>query len=350
MTESRPEGPGPAIREIAARGFTAGVDSYERSRPDYPAAAVEALVTRMDLRPGRTVLDLGAGTGKLTRLLVPSGAAVIAVEPLDAMRDRLESVAPSVTSLAGTAEAIPSPGRIGRRGTCAQAFHWFDAPRAFAELHRVLRGDGLLALIWNVRDESVGWVRAMGDIAEELVGGEPRHQLEPWLPEARRTALFEYLELTETPHAQELTPDGVIDRLRSISVVAAAAPELRADVEARVAELLRTDPVTAGLDVIRLPYSTRIHWLRRRPDPEGTNGGGAGRSPQSTRRNHGPGRGRLHEPPHHARRAPRPPQGGTARRNAAVGGSHDWETAQAEVGRIEVEIARIERAMDPPQV
>ena len=143
----------------------------------------------MDLRPGRTVLDLGAGTGKLTRLLLPSGATVIAVEPLDAMRDRLEAAVPDATSLDGTAEAIPLPDGWVDAVTCAQAFHWFDAPHAFEELHRVLRADGLLALLWNVRDESVTWVRAMGDIVDELVGGEPRHKLELWLPEARRTPL-----------------------------------------------------------------------------------------------------------------------------------------------------------------
>jgi SAM-dependent methyltransferase len=348
MTEPRPE---PAVSGTAARGFTAGVDAYERSRPDYPVAAVNALVARMDLRPGRTVLDLGAGTGKLTRLLVPSGATVVAVEPLEAMRARLEAAAPAVTSLSGTAEAIPLPDASVDAATCAQAFHWFEPQRAFAELHRVIRADGLLALIWNVRDESITWVRTMGDIVDELVGGEPRHKLEEWLPEARRTPLFEYLEVTETPHAQELTPDGVIDRLRSISVVAAAAPERRADVETRVAELLRTDPVTAGLDVIRLPYSTRIHWLRRRPHPEGTNGGGAGTIPADR---HG---GTMVQAEGGSTSLPTTREEllvlhkeARARRNAAVGGSHDWETAQAEVGRIEVEIARIERAMDPPQV
>jgi SAM-dependent methyltransferase len=348
MTDPRRE---PAISGTAARGFTAGVDAYERSRPDYPPAAVEALVSRMDLRPGRTVLDLGAGTGKLTRLLVPSGATVVAVEPVEAMRARLEAATPSATSLEGTAEAIPMPDASVDAVTCAQAFHWFDAPRAFAELYRVMRPDGLLALIWNVRDESITWVRAMGDIVDELVGGEPRHKLELWLPEARRTPLFEYLELTETPHAQDLTPDGVIDRLRSISVVAAAPPERRADVEARVADLIRTDTVTAGLDVIRLPYTTRIHWLRRRPDPAGTNASGAG-TIRADR--HG---GTMAQAEGGSTSLPTTREEllvlhkeARARRNAAVGGGHEWEAAQADVARIEVEIARIERAMDPPQV
>lgn len=256
--------PSLVVPATAATGFTLGADAYERARPDYPAAAVAQLVERLDLRPGRTVLDLGAGTGKLTRLLVPSGAHVIAVEPLDAMRARLEAVSPEVEALAGTAEAIPLPDASVDAVTVAQAFHWFDAPAALAELHRVLRPDGLLALAWNVRDERVAWVKAMGDIVDELIGGEPRHRMEDWLPEARRSAWFEYLEVTETPHAQRLTRDGVIDRLGSISVVAAAAPELRARTEARVRELLDADPVTAGRDVVELPYTTRVHWLRRR--------------------------------------------------------------------------------------
>lgn len=259
--------PSAAIPETAAKGFTLGADAYERSRPDYPAAAVAQLVERLDLRPGRTVLDLGAGTGKLTRLLVPSGADVIAVEPLAAMRAKLEAVAPTVRSLDGTAEAIPVPDGSVDAVTCAQAFHWFDAPVAFAELHRILRPGGLVALAWNVRDETVTWVRTMGDIVEELIGGEPRHQMERWLPEAEATPFFDYLELTTTPHAQRLTPDGVVDRLGSISVVAAASAEDRARTEARVRELLATDPVTAGRAEILLPYTTKLHWLRRIDEP-----------------------------------------------------------------------------------
>src|SRR4051812_14642008 len=127
------------IHDTAARGFTAGADAYERSRPDYPAAAVAEIVERLDLRPGRTIVDLGAGTGKLTRLLVPSGARIIAVEPLDAMRAKLAMTAPSADAIAGTAEAIPLPDGSVDGVTCGQAFHWFDARRAFAELHRVVR-------------------------------------------------------------------------------------------------------------------------------------------------------------------------------------------------------------------
>ena len=106
----------------ATRGF-ADADRYERGRPDYPAAAIATIVAELDLRAGRTVLDLAAGTGKLTRLLVPSGANVIAVEPIREMREKIEGV----VALAGRAERIPLTDGFVDAVTVGTAFHWFDA-------------------------------------------------------------------------------------------------------------------------------------------------------------------------------------------------------------------------------
>ena len=121
----------------ATRGFAAA-DVYERGRPDYPAAAIAKIVERLGLRPGRTVLDLAAGTGKLTRLLAPSGANVIAVEPVHEMRAELERRVPGIAALAGTAERIPLTDGYVDAVTVGQAFHWFDADKALREIHRVL--------------------------------------------------------------------------------------------------------------------------------------------------------------------------------------------------------------------
>src|SRR5581483_4114059 len=119
----------------AARGFGSAADAYERGRPDYPAAAIDFLVDRLELGPGRVVLDLAAGTGKLTRLLVPTGADVIAVEPIEEMRAKIEGA----RTLEGTAEAIPLPDSSFAAVTVAQAFHWCRAEEAVRDIRRVLR-------------------------------------------------------------------------------------------------------------------------------------------------------------------------------------------------------------------
>ncbi|MBV8217893.1 MAG: class I SAM-dependent methyltransferase, partial [Solirubrobacterales bacterium] len=131
-----------SVREEAARGFQQGADAYERGRPGYPPEAVDWLVSELDLGPGRTMLDVAAGTGKLTRELVATGATVIAVEPVPAMRAVLERVVPEARALDGTAETLPIDSGTVDAITAASAFHWFDAAAAAAEFRRVLRPGG----------------------------------------------------------------------------------------------------------------------------------------------------------------------------------------------------------------
>ena len=169
---------------------------------------------------------------------------------------------------------MPLPDAAVDAAVCAQAFHWFDAPSALEELHRVLRPHAWLVLIWNVRDETVPWVKAMGDMVATLQERIPRHQDEAWRPAVDESPWFEFVETTVFRHGQHLSPGGVLDRLASMSAVAAAAPEARDQLTAAVAALLRSDPDTAGRDEILLPYTTELHWLRRldavAPDLEGT--------------------------------------------------------------------------------
>ena len=154
------------INETAAIGFARSAEAYEEGRPGYPEAALEPL----RLTPGMTVLDLAAGTGKLTRVLAASGASVIAVEPVAEMRAALPE---SVTALDGTAESIPlDPGSVDLV-TVAQAFHWFDGPAALAEIHRVLSPGGRLALLWNRRGEDDPVNRAIDALIEPYRSGTP---------------------------------------------------------------------------------------------------------------------------------------------------------------------------------
>ena len=145
-----------AIHQAAAEGYTAKAEAYIRGRPEYPAAVQDWLRDDLALGAGKTVLDLGAGTGKFLPHLRATGAAVIAVEPVPAMRAQLTQRNPGIEAMAGTAEDIPLADGAVDAIVCAQAFHWFANPAALAEIHRVLKPGGALGLIWNVRDESVG--------------------------------------------------------------------------------------------------------------------------------------------------------------------------------------------------
>jgi SAM-dependent methyltransferase len=238
----------------ATRGFAAA-DRYERGRPDYPAAAVAKIVDLLGLRPGRTVLDLAAGTGKLTRLLVPSGANVIAVEPVREMRAELERRVRGVAALGGTAERIPLTDAYVDAVTVAQAFHWFDEGAALREIHRVLRPGGGLALIWNARDERNPLQAALSEIIDPLEGETPNRTRRSWKTMLAETTLFERCERRLFEHVQETDEQGVVDRVTSISFIASSPQSVRDEVEARVRAAVR--------DVgppIRLPYMTEVYF------------------------------------------------------------------------------------------
>ena len=234
------------------RGF-ADADRYERGRPDYPAAAIATIVSELGLRPGRTVLDLAAGTGKLTRLLVPSGANVIAVEPMREMREKLEGV----VALAGRAEKIPLTDSFVDAVTVGTAFHWFDVDAALAEIDRVLRPDGGVALIWNTRDERSSLHRALTEIINPLGGDTPRRQHRNWKTLLADSGRFSRTRRVLFEHVQPVDEQTVVDRVLSISFIASAEPEVRADVERRVREVAH--------GATELPYMTELYLGFKQP-------------------------------------------------------------------------------------
>ena len=237
----------------ATRGFAAA-DVYERGRPDYPAAAIAKIVERLDLRPGRTVLDLAAGTGKLTRLLVPSGANVLAVEPVREMRAELERRVPGIATLGGTAERIPLNDGYLDAVTVGQAFHWFDTGKALREIHRVLRPGGGLALIWNARDERDPLQAALSEIIDPLKGDTPRRKQGNWKTLLAESGLFEQSERLLFEHVQPVDEQRLVERVVSISFIAAAQADVRADVEERVRSLART-----AQEPFQLSYMTELY-------------------------------------------------------------------------------------------
>ena len=168
------------VHPAAAKGFGHGADTYVRGRPDFPAAALDWLRDDLGLRGGKTAVDLGAGTGKFTRLLVETGATVIAVDPVAAMLDRLKRDLPGVTALQAQAQHIPLPDAVADAVVCAQSFHWFATAESLAEIRRVLKPGGALGLIWNVRDPSVDWVARLTRIMAPYEGDAPRYDLGEW--------------------------------------------------------------------------------------------------------------------------------------------------------------------------
>ena len=246
------------VHDIAATGFGRVPAEYERSRPGYPDEVLEVLATTGGLEPGRVVVDVGAGTGKLTRQLSGSGATVVAVEPLASMREALVGTA---LVAAGTGEALPLRARCVDLLTIAQAFHWFDHGAALSEAARVLRPSGWLALVWNERDEAVPWVKAFGDVIERHAGGRPYTREEDW-DAILESGGFGDLRALRLDHVVPTTRAGVVERAASTSFVAALPDDRRAAALAEVAAL-----VEAMSEPIAFPYITDLHLARpRTPD------------------------------------------------------------------------------------
>jgi SAM-dependent methyltransferase len=257
-----------SVHEVAASGFGAEADAYERSRPSYPADAVTWILDALHVPDGGRVADVAAGTGKFTRLLVDAlpHVEVIGVEPIEGMRSHL---AGSVPVVGAVAEALPFADGSIDGITVAQAFHWFDAERAYEELARVLRPGCRLALTWNSRDRSEPWVDRVWGVVERI------EKRAPWRADGWRataevdTPWFGPLHEATFHHAQELTPDDVVERIRSVSHVAVLPADRQAAVLDEVRTILRDDPATAGRQTLALPYRVGVFWTERLTPPKG---------------------------------------------------------------------------------
>lgn len=247
----------PSIHESAAQGYGREAATYARGRPDYPEELLPWLTDALGLTPGTPVLDLAAGTGKFTALLARTGAQITAVEPVDGMREALVRSVPAVRACPGTAESIPLPDASVQVVTCAQAFHWFANLDAVREMHRVLRPEGWLGLIWNVRDDRVDWVAELSALMAPYETGTPRHHLGQWQAVLTQEGRFGLPPPVSLSHVHEGPPQTVIvDRILSVSFIAALPPPDKAEVAARLRHLIDTHPALKGQQTVRFPYRT----------------------------------------------------------------------------------------------
>ena len=245
------------IDDVAARGFEAGAAAYELARPGYPDEVTALLAGVLGLVAGTVVCDLAAGTGKLTRRLAELGTSVVAIEPVEGMRRELRAAVPGVEVLDGTAEAIPLPDVSVDVVTVAQAFHWFDAPKALREIARVLKPGGGLAILWNERDESTPWVAEMSRIIRWHERTVSRYQHVSWAGIVGESGLFTPLQEDQVHWDQPLTRELLADRVRSISYIAAMPQTER---EKNVAEVVGL--VTRLPEPFPMPYRCRVQWAQ----------------------------------------------------------------------------------------
>jgi ubiquinone/menaquinone biosynthesis C-methylase UbiE len=238
-----------------SRSFEDVAELYERVRPSYPDDAVDWLADQLGIDKSSTVLDLGAGTGKLTRAFVDRAGRVVAVEPGPEMLEQLRRVVPKAEALLGAAEAIPLEDESVDAVVCGQSFHWFRRDEAMHEIRRVLRPGGGLGLIWNARDR------------DDPLQAEVTKLLAPFVPPGREALpttasrfvaeAFGELVTAEFRFEQELDADALAGRILSISFVAAAPEARRNELEQQLRAL-----AAARGGRVRFRYRTEVYVSR----------------------------------------------------------------------------------------
>src|SRR6266536_2694669 len=224
-----------------SRGFELVAEAYERARPGYPPDVLAWFAERLDLRPGRTVLDLGA--------------RVLALEPGDVMRARLAVAVPQAQPIAAGAESIPLPDGSVDAATAGQSFHWFRLPEAVPEVHRVLRPGGGLGLVWNERDPADALQRQITQLLIPFVPPKrPRVVEAGWREVIEPSGLFTPFEARQSRFADELDADGLVERMATVSFVASASEAKRDELERGLREL-----VAAAGGVVRFAYVTQAY-------------------------------------------------------------------------------------------
>lgn len=242
-------------KDARAKSFGQIADLYQRARPGYPAEAIEWLLGPQPLE----VLDLGAGTGKLTAALLDAGHRVTALEPLEEMRAVLAANLPAATAIGGRAEEIPLPDHSFDAVVAGSAFHWFDHEQALAEVARVLRPPGVFGLLGNRYDSSVDWQRRLRKLGNRTA---PIHRADHWPSQPQLRERFAEVDDRAFPHRMEVDAAALRDYLGSTSWIAMMEPAEREAELARIDEFWATDPELQGRESATLLWRTPVRRSR----------------------------------------------------------------------------------------
>jgi SAM-dependent methyltransferase len=231
-----------------AEQFASIAGAYEQGRPEYAPAVVGALAAELGLGPGAPVLDLAAGTGKLTRALLAGGLDVVAVEPQAPLRELLAERVGAERVREGLAEAIPLADACVDAVTVADAFHWFDQAAALAEIHRVLRPGGGLAVLSTIPDwRGASWADELGSAMERARPQHPHFDGPPWQDAVRAAGGWSEPREIRVTTSRPADPEAIVQYLASVSWIAALPEEQRAETLAQLAALISDGETPAEL-------------------------------------------------------------------------------------------------------
>lgn len=246
-----------SLHPAAEQGFSSAAELYQRVRPTYPQEIVHWLIEELKITPHATAIDLGAGTGKFLDYLTQATPNVVAVEPIAEMLEQLKIVHPEVHVQQASSHQIALKSNSIDAILCAQSFHWFANLETLTEMHRLLKPQGHLGLVWNQRDETVDWVKALADFLLPFEGDTPRFHSHQWQKVFEQQLLFKLEGQKVFFQQQRGTVEEVVsNRLLSTSFIAAMPVQQQQDMKRQFEALVQQYTGKTAQDQIEFPYVT----------------------------------------------------------------------------------------------
>lgn len=246
-----------SLHPAAEQGFASAAELYQRVRPNYPAEIVHWLIDNLKITPQSTAIDLGAGTGKFLKYLKQATANIIAVEPITEMLEQLKIVHPEVQIQQAFSHQILLNSNSIDAILCAQSFHWFANFETLTEIHRLLKPNGSLGFVWNQRDESVDWVKALADFIQQFESDTPRFHSQEWQNVFEQQNLFDFIGKQAFVQYQVGTVEDVVsDRLLSTSFIAAMPLNQQLQLKQKFEDIVYQYTEKMPQDQIAFPYIT----------------------------------------------------------------------------------------------
>lgn len=253
------------VHPAAQQGFSAAAALYQQVRPNYPQAIIHWLQQDLQLGSAAKVIDLGAGTGKFLDYLSQVSMQILAVEPVSAMLEQLSQQHPQVDTLQAQSDQLTQlPAQQFDAVLCAQSFHWFATPESLQSIHHVLKPGAALGLVWNQRDESVPWVKALADLLAEYETDTPRFHNDAWTQVFEQQDLFQFVAVQHFKHQhQGRVEDVVSKRLLSTSFIAAMPEAEQLALKHQFEQIVAQHTGKGPQDQIVFPYVTYAFHYRK---------------------------------------------------------------------------------------